>query len=103
MKAFIKALKWTTGISHLILIACYYLTSGLVDLYGIPPLTVITLHIITILLAKKEDMNTYPHLIGIIVTLVAFFPYIDIVLHMIATFFLLLDAASTTKKEVLDS
>ncbi|MDI6678009.1 hypothetical protein QMA02_19390 [Bacillus wiedmannii] len=103
MKAFIKALKWTTGISHLILIPCYYLTSGLVDLYGIPPLTVITLHIITILLAKKEDMNTYAHFIGIIVTLVAFFPYIDIVLHMIAAVFLLLDAASMNAKEVYDS
>jgi len=64
---------------------------------------VITLHIITILLAKKEDMNTYPHYIGIIVTLVAFFPYIDIVLHMIAAIFLLLDAASTNAKEVYDS
>ncbi|EMI9087744.1 MULTISPECIES: hypothetical protein [Bacillus] len=103
MKAFIKALKWTTGISHLILIPCYYLTPGLVDLYGIPPFTVITLHIITILLAKKEDMNTYAHFIGIIVTLVAFFPYIDIVLHMIAAIFLLLDAISTNKKQVCDS
>ncbi len=48
-------------------------------------------------------MNTYPHYIGIIVTLVAFFPYIDIVLHMIAAVFLLLDAASTNAKEVYDS
>ncbi|MDL2417801.1 hypothetical protein AVT_26035 [Bacillus tropicus] len=103
MKTYIQALKWTTGISHLILIPCYYLTPRLVDLYGIPPLTVITLHIITILLAKKEDMNTYPHFIGIIVTLVAFFPYIDIVLHMIAAFFLFIDAASMNTKEVYDS
>ncbi|MEM5672688.1 hypothetical protein AAHB54_20335 [Bacillus cereus] len=43
------------------------------------------------------------HYIGIIVTLVAFFPYIDIVLHMIAAIFLLLDAASTNAKEVYDS
>ena len=103
MNVFIKVLKWTTGISHLILIPCSYLTPGLFDLYGIPPLTVITLHIITILLAKKEDMNTYPHYIGIIVTLVAFFPHIDIVLHMIAAIFLLLDAASTNTKKVYDS
>ncbi|EEK61282.1 hypothetical protein bcere0005_29570 [Bacillus cereus 172560W] len=61
------------------------------------------LHITTILLAKKVDMNTYPHYIGIIVTLVAFFPYIDIVLHMIAAIFLILDAASTNAKEVYDS
>ncbi|EEK93961.1 hypothetical protein bthur0005_30010 [Bacillus thuringiensis serovar pakistani str. T13001] len=63
----------------------------------------IVLHINTILLAKKEGMNTYPHYIGIIVTLVAFFPYIDIFLHMIAAIFLLLDAASTNAKEVYDS
>ncbi|MBJ8112224.1 hypothetical protein JDS99_21785 [Bacillus cereus group sp. N6] len=48
-------------------------------------------------------MNTYAHYIGIIVTLVAFFPYIDVVLHIIAAVFLLLDAASTTKKEVFNS
>ena len=48
-------------------------------------------------------MNTYAHYIGIIVTLVAFFPYIVIVLHMIAAVFLLLDAASTNAKEVYDS
>lgn len=40
---------------------------------------------------------------GIIVTLVAFFPYIVIVLHMIAAIFLLLDAPSTNAKEVYDS
>ena len=48
-------------------------------------------------------MNTYPHYIGIIVTLVAFFPYIVIVLHIIAAIFLLLDAASMNAKEVCDS
>ena len=72
-------------------------------LYGIPLLLLIVLHINTILLAKKEGMNTSPHYIGIIVTLVAFFPYIEIVLHMIAAIFLLLDAASTNAKEVYDS
>lgn len=48
-------------------------------------------------------MNTYTHYMGIIVTLVAFFPYIVILLHMIAAIFLLLDAASTNAKEVYDS
>ncbi|MEG7967650.1 MULTISPECIES: hypothetical protein [Bacillus cereus group] len=103
MKTYIQALKWTTGIYHLLLFPCYYLFLSHVNLYGIPLLLLIVLHITTILLAKKVDMNTYPHSIGIIVTLVAFFPFIEIVLHMIAAFFLLLDAASTTKKEVLDS
>jgi len=63
----------------------------------------IALHITTILLAKKSGMNTYAHYIAIIVTLVAFFPYIVIILHVIAAIFLLLDAASTNKKEVCDS
>ncbi|EEL81315.1 hypothetical protein bcere0028_30630 [Bacillus cereus AH1271] len=63
----------------------------------------IALHITTILLANKAGMNTYAHYIGIIVTLVAFFPYIDVVLHIIAAVFLLLDAISTTKKEVFNS
>lgn len=102
MKAFIKALKWITGISHLILILCY-LIQGLVDLKGIPLLIVITLHIITILLAKKEGINAYANYVGIITTLVAFFPYIAIILHIIAAIFLLLDAASTNTKEVYDS
>lgn len=48
-------------------------------------------------------MNTYAHYIGIIVTLVAFFPYIEILLHMIAAIFLLLDAVSMNAKEVYDS
>ncbi|PEX84465.1 hypothetical protein [Bacillus cereus] len=102
MKAVIKALKWTTGISHLLLIP-YYLLQGLVDLYGIPLLIVITLHIITILLAKKEGMKTYTNYIGILTILVAFYPYVAIVLHIIAAIFLLLDAASTNTKEVCES
>ncbi|HDR4892813.1 hypothetical protein OCB14_16120 [Bacillus cereus] len=48
-------------------------------------------------------MNTYTHYIGIIVTLVAFFPYIEILLHIIVAIFLLLDAASMNAKEVCDS
>jgi len=103
LKTYIQALKWTTGISHLILIPCYYLFPSLVNLYGIPLLLLIALHITTILLAKKASMNTYAHYIGIVITLVAFFPYIRFVLHLIAAFFLLLDAISTNKKEVCDS
>ncbi|PHD59677.1 hypothetical protein [Bacillus wiedmannii] len=103
MKTYIQALKWTTGIYHLFLLPCYYLFPSLVNLNGIPLLLLIVLHITTILLSKKAGMNTYPHYIGIIVTLFAFFPYIELVLHFIAAVFLLLDAASTTKKEVFDS
>ncbi|MEC3464860.1 hypothetical protein P9149_23665 [Bacillus thuringiensis] len=88
---------------HLLLLPCYYLFLSHVNLYGIPLLLLIVLHITTILLAKKVGMNTYSHYIGIIVTLVAFFPYIEILLHMIAAIFLLLDAASTNAKEVYDS
>ncbi|HDR4590079.1 TPA: hypothetical protein QCR33_001186 [Bacillus cereus] len=103
MKTYIQALKWTTGIYHLLLIPFCFLFLSRVNLYGIPLLLLIVLHITTILLAKKEGMNTYPHSIGIIVTLFAFFPYIEIVLHIIAAVFLLLDAVSTNKKEVCDS
>ncbi|MDT3497368.1 hypothetical protein NLU03_24090 [Bacillus toyonensis] len=88
---------------HLLLLPCYYLFPSLVNLYGITLLLLIILHTSTILLAKKGGMNTYPHYIGIIVTLVAFFPYIAIVLHIIAAIFLLLDATSTTKNEVCNS
>ncbi|MEF7656592.1 hypothetical protein [Bacillus thuringiensis] len=103
MKTYIQALKWTTGIYHLLLLPCYYVFPSLVNLHGIPLLLLIALHITTILLSKKASMNTYAHYIGIIVTLVAFFPYIDVVLHMIAAIFLLLDAASINAKKVYDS
>ncbi|PEU68302.1 hypothetical protein CN386_27945 [Bacillus cereus] len=103
MKTYIQALKWTTGISHLLLLPCYYTFPSIVNLDRIPLLLLIALHITTILLANKAGMNTYAHYIGIIVTLVAFFPYIDVVLHIIAAVFLLLDAISTTKKEVFNS
>lgn len=103
MKTYIQVLKWTTGIYHLLLLPCYYIFPSLVNLDGIPLLLLIALHITTILLAKKAGMNTYAHYIGIIVTLVAFFPYIVIVLHIIAAIFLLLDAASMNAKEVFDS
>lgn len=103
LKTYIQALKWTTGIYHLLLIPFCFLFLSRVNLYGIPLLLLIALHITTILLSKKAGMNTSPHYIGIIVTLIAFFPYIDIVLHIIAAVFLLLDAVSTNKKEVCDS
>lgn len=102
MKTVVKALKWTTGISHLLLIP-YYLLQGLVDLAGIPLLIVITLHILTIVLAKKEDMKAYANYIGILAILVAFFPYIQIAIHILASIFLVLDAAYTNTKEVYDS
>ncbi|HDR6310857.1 TPA: hypothetical protein QCU60_002753 [Bacillus cereus] len=103
MKTYIQALKWTTGIYHLLLIPFCFLFLSHINLYGIPLLLLIALHITTILLAKKEGLNTYPHSIGIIVTLFAFFPYIEIVLHIIAAVFLLLDAASIRKEAVCDS
>ncbi|WP_242319579.1 hypothetical protein [Bacillus cereus group sp. BfR-BA-01349] len=103
MKVYIQELKWPTGASHLLLLPCYYLFRGLVNLYEIPLLLLIALHITTFLLAKKGAMNTYANYIGIIITLVAFFPYIEILLHIIAAIFLLLDAASMNAKEFYDS
>lgn len=102
LKAVIRALKWTTGIFHLLILPCYFF-KGLIYLYGIPLFAIITLHIITILLAKKEGMKTYANYIGILTALFAFFPYIEIALHIIAAIFLLLDASSTNIKEVNDS
>ncbi|MBE7105213.1 hypothetical protein FT637_19895 [Bacillus cereus] len=102
MRAIVKTLKCTTGISHLLLIP-YYLLQGIVDLYEIPFLIIITLHIITIVLAKKASMKAFANYIGILAILVAFFPYIQIAIHIIASIFLLLDAASTNTKEVYDS
>lgn len=55
-------------IYHLLLLPCYYVFPSLVNLYGLPLLLLIVFHITTILLAKKEGMNTYPQYIGIIVT-----------------------------------
>lgn len=103
MKSVVKTLKCTTGIFHLLLIPCYLL-QGLIYLYDwLPLLVIITLHIITILLAKKEGMKTYANYIGILTTLVAFFPYIAIVLHIITATFIFLDAYYTNIKEVNDS
>ena len=60
MKTYIQALKWTTGIYHLLLLPCYYVFPSLVNLYGLPLLLLIVFHITTILLAKKRRHEYVP-------------------------------------------
>ncbi|PFK28615.1 hypothetical protein COI93_23995 [Bacillus cereus] len=100
MKVSVKILKWLTGISHALF--AFYIFQGDFYLSWMPLLSILTLHVITILLAKKAAMETYANLLGIITTLVAFYDSIAVVMHIIAAIFIILDAANINIKKTYE-
>ncbi|TKC14354.1 hypothetical protein [Robertmurraya kyonggiensis] len=90
-------LKWVSG--------------GLEALLGIPvlggtivlglawtPLIIMAiLHIVTIVFSAKENENKHGSILGLVTSLIAWIPFVGMILHIISAIILMVDAAKGSK------
>lgn len=88
-----------------------WLTGGLEAILGVPLLgativigtayvalpIMLVLHIITLVLTKKDNGQTTGSVLGIITSCVGWIPFVGMVMHILSAVFLMIDAAAKDK------
>jgi len=88
-----KILKWVTG--GLEALWGFPILGGtlVIGLAYTPLLLMLILHIVTLIIAKKEGQASNGSIIGIITSCVAWIPIVGMIMHIITAVFLMVDAA----------
>lgn len=66
-----------------------------------PLVAMLVLHTINLCFSIKEKQNKYPSIMGIITSLLAYIPFLGMMLHIITAFLLFWDVYQTQKNKAL--
>lgn len=95
-------LKWFSGAGEAFLGIPIYGGLFVITMGWTPLIAMLVLHIITLCFSIKENKNKYPSIVGIITSLLAYIPFLGMVLHIITAFLLFWDAyRSQTNKALI--
>lgn len=88
-----NTMKWLTGAFELLL-GIPVLGATIVLGFGYGPLGImLILHIITLLICRREMTGTTGSIFGIVTSIIAVIPFVGMVMHLITGCILLVDAA----------
>lgn len=95
-----RILKWITGGGEAIL-AIPFIGGLLVisSYYTVLPL-MLALHITTLILSNKDGGDTYPSILGIVTSCIAWIPIVGFIMHMITAILLLINAGKRDSASV---
>jgi hypothetical protein len=90
-----KILKWVTGGLEALLGVPILGATIVISMLWTPLAVMFVLHIITLILAKKEGIPGAGSIIGIITSCVAWIPFVGMAMHIITAIILLIEAAKS--------
>jgi hypothetical protein len=93
-----RILKWVTGALEAILGIPVLGASIIVSLLWIPLVIMLILHIITLVLTKKDGGASTGSILGIITSCVAWIPFVGMIMHILSAIFLMIDASKADKR-----
>ncbi|MEH7464323.1 hypothetical protein V7166_20340 [Bacillus thuringiensis] len=93
MKDAVKILKWVSGGLEALLGIPVLGGTIIVSLLWLPLLFMLALHIITLVLAKKNGMNANGNVLGIVTSCIAWIPFVGMIMHILSAIFIMMDAA----------
>ena len=93
-----RILKWVSGGLEAILGVPILGATIILSLLWIPLGVMLALHIVTLILTKKEGGVTTGSILGIITSCVAWIPFVGMVMHIISAIFLLIDASKAEEQ-----
>jgi len=91
-----KILKWITGALEIFLGIPVLGGLIIIGTYYTPLFVMLVLHIVTLILSAKNREAKYGSVLGIVTSLVAWIPFVGMILHIITGILLMVSAA---KKE----
>ncbi len=92
-------MKWLTGGAEAVLGFPIVGASIIMGMTYVPLVIMLGLHIITLFLASREGTKRTGSIMGIITSIIAFIPFLGMVLHIITAFILLIDAGKSSMKK----
>lgn len=89
-----RILKWVTGGFEAFLGIPVIGGSFIVSLFWIPLAVMLILHIITLVMTKKDGGATTGSILGIVTSCIGWIPFVGMIMHILSAIFLMLNAAS---------
>lgn len=87
-----RILKWVTGGLEALLGVPILGASIVIGLLWLPLAIMLVLHIITLVLTKKEGGSTAGSILGIVTSCIAWIPFVGMIMHILSAVFLMIDA-----------
>ncbi|MCH1625922.1 hypothetical protein [Fredinandcohnia quinoae] len=87
-----KILKWVTGGLEALLGIPILGATIILSMLWVPLGIMLILHIITLVLTKKEGGATTGSILGIVTSCIAWIPFVGMIMHILSAIFLMLDA-----------
>lgn len=95
-----RIMKWVTGALEAILAIPLLGGTLVVGMYYTPLLVMLILHIITLVLTKKDNGASAGSILGIITSFVAIIPFVGWIMHLLSAIFLMVGAVTKDKEPV---
>ncbi|PED41283.1 hypothetical protein [Bacillus cereus] len=86
MKSVITDLKWASGCIEALLGITLFK-----DVIALPVIVILGLHITIVIMAKKNNMNAYGNILGIVTSLLTWIPSMGTIIHIFTAFFIIAD------------
>ncbi|QKY71101.1 hypothetical protein [Lentibacillus sp. CBA3610] len=101
-----RILKWISGGAEALLAIPVLGGSIVIGFLYIPLLVTLALHIVTLVLTKKEGGNTVGSILGIVTSCVAWIPFVGWAMHTVTAILLMIDASKPevqrTQPDIID-
>ena len=95
-----KVMKWVTGAFEIFLGIPFLGGLIIIGTYYTPLVVMFILHIITLVLSSRNNEVKYGSILGIVTSLVAWIPFVGMIMHIVTGILLMVSAA---KKESTQS
>ncbi|TFJ92223.1 hypothetical protein [Lentibacillus salicampi] len=88
-----RILKWVTGGFEAFLGIPVIGGAFIVGLYWSPLVIMLILHIITLVMTKRDEGATTGSILGIVTSCIGWIPFVGMIMHILSAIFLMLNAA----------
>ncbi|WP_449355416.1 hypothetical protein ACUL41_05035 [Virgibacillus natechei] len=95
-----RILKWVSGGFETLLAIPILGASIIVGLWWTPLLVMLIMHIVTLVMTKRDGGASVGSILGIITSCVGWIPLVGIVMHILSAIFLMINAATPDNKAV---
>lgn len=93
-----RILKWITGSLEVLLGIPVLGATIVLGLYWFPLFVMLVLHIATLIVSSKQGTTKYGSILGIVTSLVAWIPFVGMIMHIITGILLMVDASKKEEK-----
>ncbi|SES76712.1 hypothetical protein SAMN05421676_101399 [Salinibacillus kushneri] len=93
-----RILKWVTGGLEAILGIPALGGAIIISLLWTPLLVMLVLHIITLVMTKKDGGQSTGSVLGIITSCIGWIPVVGMIMHILSAIFLMINAAQSDQK-----